>query len=277
MIKTIFFATDFSPASRKALQAAVGIAKRFDARLVGVHALKTPSVLYGASSKDVESWRHDNEVRLNSFLSGPEADGFKIESRVIRGPAEEVLSDLAKREKADLIIVCKHSRSTLEKFFVGSVAERVAARAPCPVLVVPPTPTSLYWRHLIASTDFSHNSRKAVQFAVRLSRKRDFNLALLHVLPGTRRGATDESRAREAGEAMARLEAEISKYGAPAGTQCFVLRGHPAKALAEKAEELDAGLLVVGRHGLTEGDYVGLGSTTLALLETIERPILIVP
>jgi nucleotide-binding universal stress UspA family protein len=49
----------------------------------------------------------------------------------------DAIAGLANRLDVDLIVLPTHTRTTLERWFIGSVAERVVERAPCPVLIVP--------------------------------------------------------------------------------------------------------------------------------------------
>jgi nucleotide-binding universal stress UspA family protein len=60
----------------------------------------------------------------------------KISGRVISGSIAESIIDYAKNWDADLIIVGSHGRTGLEKFWLGSVAEKVLNHAPCSVEVV---------------------------------------------------------------------------------------------------------------------------------------------
>ncbi|MDP3507257.1 MAG: universal stress protein [Candidatus Melainabacteria bacterium] len=60
----------------------------------------------------------------------------KISGRVISGSIAESIIDYAKSWDADLIIVGSHGRTGLEKFWLGSVAEKVLNHAPCSVEVV---------------------------------------------------------------------------------------------------------------------------------------------
>ena len=53
-----------------------------------------------------------------------------------RGSVPAGITDYAKEHHIDLIIVGTHGGGPLEKFFMGSVAERVVRTAPCPVLTV---------------------------------------------------------------------------------------------------------------------------------------------
>ena len=53
-------------------------------------------------------------------------------------PAEEIAA-YAGRERAELVVIATHGRGGLRRALLGSVASRVAASAPCPVLMVPPS------------------------------------------------------------------------------------------------------------------------------------------
>jgi nucleotide-binding universal stress UspA family protein len=55
---------------------------------------------------------------------------------LLEGVAHEQIARAAKRQRADLIVMGTHGRTGMARFFLGSVAARVAATAPCPVLTV---------------------------------------------------------------------------------------------------------------------------------------------
>ena len=64
------------------------------------------------------------------------ARGIDVRTEVRRGhPAEETL-DAAEALDADFLAIATHGRSGVERMLVGSVAERVIRRAPCPVFTV---------------------------------------------------------------------------------------------------------------------------------------------
>ena len=71
---------------------------------------------------------------VQEFLKGIS----KLETRVeIGSPAEKIL-ELAKKEKIDMIIMGAHGRKGLDRAIFGSVANKVVASAPCPVLTIHP-------------------------------------------------------------------------------------------------------------------------------------------
>lgn len=80
--------------------------------------------------------------------AGERLDGFvdehlpsvplRGETRVILGPARESIVEVARAEKADLIVMSTHGYGGFERLVLGSVAAMVVREAPCSVLLVPP-------------------------------------------------------------------------------------------------------------------------------------------
>jgi nucleotide-binding universal stress UspA family protein len=59
-----------------------------------------------------------------------------IKSEIIEGPAGPMIADFAQEWNADLIMLGSHGRSGFQKFFLGSVAEKVASLATCSVEII---------------------------------------------------------------------------------------------------------------------------------------------
>ena len=66
----------------------------------------------------------------------PGTEGVEAKALVLSGTPDEAITEAAKKEGADLVIVGTHGRKGVSKFFLGSVASRVITTAPCPVLTV---------------------------------------------------------------------------------------------------------------------------------------------
>jgi nucleotide-binding universal stress UspA family protein len=62
--------------------------------------------------------------------------GFVTEGRVVKGDPRRALTDAARADSADLVVVGSHGHSGLGRAFLGSVASYVIAHAPCDVLVI---------------------------------------------------------------------------------------------------------------------------------------------
>jgi nucleotide-binding universal stress UspA family protein len=140
-LRRILHATDFSRASRRAFSTAVGTAKRERARLVLLHVMVPPSPFTGGelppSYLELEARaRRDAERRLARCVAEAERAGVRVDARLVKGvPAEEIVR-AARRETPDLIVIGTHGRTGLGRVLMGSVAERVLQRAPCPVMTV---------------------------------------------------------------------------------------------------------------------------------------------
>ena len=135
-------ATDLSEASRLAMQHAAELTRRFDAELelLHVHPLPPPAVDIEAipAAPDLV----ETAIReLRGALAAWEQEAVRIARRPIRSdvipgiPADEI-ARFARERAIDVVVVGTHGRGGLTRLLLGSVAERVAREAPCPVFVV---------------------------------------------------------------------------------------------------------------------------------------------
>jgi nucleotide-binding universal stress UspA family protein len=143
-IRTILHATDFSPASRRAFQRAVEMAKGYRAQLLLVHVV-TPEVplMMGdgyVSPKVYEQmeaavWA-EAQKQLQRRVEQARRAGVRVKSLLLEGIAHERIVRAARGRKADVVVIGTHGRTGLARLFLGSVASRVLAVSPCPVLTV---------------------------------------------------------------------------------------------------------------------------------------------
>lgn len=77
---------------------------------------------------------------VNSFLVGPAAKvrqaGIPVQFKITKGNAHTAIVEYAKEISADLVVMGTHNRGTAAKLVIGSVADSVIRKAPCPVMVV---------------------------------------------------------------------------------------------------------------------------------------------
>ena len=130
----ILLATDFSPGSRQARDSAHGLARRLGAEILVVHVSEPLAVVPGSDLAADEAAMAQRA--LDGVVSELTRDGVTARGLLVPGePAAEIVR-LAERERADMVVVGTHGRSGLAHVLIGSVAERVVRRAPCPVLTV---------------------------------------------------------------------------------------------------------------------------------------------
>jgi nucleotide-binding universal stress UspA family protein len=142
-MRRIVVASDFSKASRKAFATAVAWAKRNGAALTIVH-VTTPFLPFMPDQYvspdtlkrlDEQSHRWIKQ-RLSKLIDTAKRAGVRATGVTADGNAAEQVVRIARAKHADLLVVGTHGRTGLEKFFVGSVAARIVATAPCPVVTV---------------------------------------------------------------------------------------------------------------------------------------------
>jgi nucleotide-binding universal stress UspA family protein len=140
-LKTILVPSDFSECSDAALRYGLELARRFDARLHVLHVVQDPLTQPWAAEgfsaplfEMVEKWQQDAKARLAAAI--PLADiGRVTVSATVAWPYAEILR-YAVDNGVDLIVMGTHGRSGVSHVLLGSIAERVVRRAPCPVLTV---------------------------------------------------------------------------------------------------------------------------------------------
>ena len=133
--KTILFPTDFSTASDAALVHAEALAKSSGASLLIVH-VEEPPLAYGGGELYYGLPEPDSE-RIQKMLDDvrPKDPAVPFTHRLTMGdPAGEIVR-LATDEQAEMIVLGTHGRTGMTRLLMGSVAEAIVRRAPCPVLV----------------------------------------------------------------------------------------------------------------------------------------------
>ena len=135
--------TDFSETSAIALRYGKALAGAFDASLHILHVVQEPFAqpwaveAYGFSLATLqEEWLREAQARMAKTLSDAEQTKLKAKLTTVLGhPVVEILK-YAADHAVDLIVLGTHGRGPLGHMVMGSVAERVVRKAPCPVLTV---------------------------------------------------------------------------------------------------------------------------------------------
>jgi nucleotide-binding universal stress UspA family protein len=186
-----------------------------------------------------------------------------------------------------------HGRSGIDHALLGSVAEKVLRKAPCPVLVVPPHApvdagsVSPVFKRIVCAIDFSAGSLLALNHALAFAQEADARLTLVHAIefPLALREVvfstdTDVDRLHAAAEAeyLRRLRALVP---AAARTYCTVttqvIEGKVAREIGRVAAAEQADLIVMGVQGRGAVDLMVFGSNTNAVIRSATCPVLVVP
>ncbi len=140
--KTILFPTDFSRRSAFPLEYVKDIARRNKSKIIVLHVIESleemPHVpLPERTIKNLEQERLGlAREKLKEYTQRFLGTFKKVSTEVAEGIPYQVIVDIAKERKADLIIMGTHSREGLVGIFIGHNAKKVIKTAPCPVLTV---------------------------------------------------------------------------------------------------------------------------------------------
>ena len=142
LYETILVATEFSPISDAAFGEALRLAQSTGAALRVIHVYDGPTVpvspfgppeLYQAAES---AGRASILERLEHLVSRARRVGVEAAAILRDGFVSDEILDAARDEKADLIVMGTHGHHGFPRIVLGSVAARVVARAPCPVLTI---------------------------------------------------------------------------------------------------------------------------------------------
>ncbi|AWR99715.1 universal stress protein [Metallosphaera hakonensis] len=140
MFKHILVAYDGSENAKRALNVALDLTKRYEAKLDVVEVVDT-SVLLGAGIGPVppdviESLYNKARADIDGAKKIADQIGVKVEGVIVEGDPATAVMDYASKNGVDLIVTGSRGLSTIKRMFLGSVSSRIIHEAKMPVLVV---------------------------------------------------------------------------------------------------------------------------------------------
>jgi nucleotide-binding universal stress UspA family protein len=134
--KSILFATDGSKFSEAATDKAIDFAKSYGSELNVITVVDVTEEFMARAPGALEDLVKKAKSMVEDVKKKANSKGIKAESIVREGDAYKAIINIAKKQKANAIIMGSHGRTGLKRLLMGSVTERVIGHAPCPVLVV---------------------------------------------------------------------------------------------------------------------------------------------
>ncbi len=142
-IKKVVVPVDFSSNMNKVVDYGMSVADKLGAEVLFLHVINDfqgydmmlvhPSFI--GMTKDLEQ---KAEERMANLVEDYKQRENGVRGHVVIGDAADEIIDYAKLEQADMIIIGTHGVKGLEKILIGSTADQVVKKAPCPVLVFNP-------------------------------------------------------------------------------------------------------------------------------------------
>jgi nucleotide-binding universal stress UspA family protein len=216
----------------------------------------------------------------------------KIKTVVDTGRPEEVIIEKAAAEQNTLITMATHGRSGMNRWLLGSVAEKVLRGATDPVLLirareVTRTEDEPTLKSLIVPLDGSDLAERVLPTAIELAKPRDLEIVLIRTynIPTTAYAGVegyalpiDDLLKGMRGEACAYLEnkvADVKKLGV-ARVSFAAKEGLPADEIISFAKNLPGGLIAMSTHGRSGVRRWVLGSVTETVVRHSENPVLVI-
>jgi len=141
-IKKILCPVDFSESSAYALRYALAFAVAYDADLELLHVMEMPFLPpYSTTaapdlSMTIERIMQESQQALDELVERNKALHPRVTGRMVVGTPFIEIINAAKEGGVDLVVVGTHGRTGLKQILIGSVAEKVVRKSPCPVLAV---------------------------------------------------------------------------------------------------------------------------------------------
>ncbi len=146
-IRTILVPVDFSEFTRMVMDYAAFIAKNFNSRMIVLHVLQSfeiseavnwmEAVMPVRPGVDLLGQVRESAEKQLASLKAQYADlPVSIAARIEEGVPFVEIVRVAARDDVDLIVMGSHGRTGIRHLLIGSVAEKVVRKAPCPVLCV---------------------------------------------------------------------------------------------------------------------------------------------
>jgi nucleotide-binding universal stress UspA family protein len=295
VIKRILFATDFSRWAKRAEDYACSLACSWRASLTLLSVAEFPPGLnpdYPVNQQYLADLLKQASSQLVDLKARAERQGIAVTTRVATGiPSEEVIT-MARAEDSDLLVVGTRGKTGLAHILLGSTAERVIRRAPCPVLTVRTEPAdsedngtqsrTVTLERILVPVDFSDCSLDALEYAIVVAQQAKASLILLHVLEPRSYGldftlVRSKARHSEVSSWTKRLEELVSSHQHSQVPMESQLRGGlPADSILDSSRALLCDLIVMGTHGRRGISHSISGSVAEAVLRKAFCPVIAV-
>lgn len=289
--KSILTATDFSEYSKVALDICLGASGCMKTKLYVLHTIeKLPHdyrhLLSSIAHADMKQKLEEDAIaKIKAMIPEEIMEKGDIIPMVRFGKPFLEIIQVAKEENVDLLVIGTHGRTGVDRFILGSVAERLVRKAGCPVMVIKGREYAGFKR-IIVPIDFSDCSRKALEYAVATAGGHNSRLTILHVYeesfiePYVNAANSEE----EADKIIKEIEwANETKYDEFLETvdlrgveyDKLLIKGIPETEIVETAMEQQADLIVMGTHGRTGVKHILIGSTAEEVVRTVHCDIII--
>jgi nucleotide-binding universal stress UspA family protein len=228
--------------------------------LAVVDVVNMMRTVYAAESLFMDSLVEDETRRLDEYLNdiGKNFPAGTVQSRVQKGSPAEVIVEEVLLEKDALIAMATHGRSGLNRWLLGSVAEKVLRGASNPLLLVRAKESAPQWRmpalkSIVVPLDGSETAETVLPSAAILAKRLDLDLILLRVY-----GIPYRAYAYPGDEGFYDA-AQLEKFTASLRAEASAYLEEKAKALRDRGVQR---ISIILKEGLDADEIISLARQT---------------
>jgi nucleotide-binding universal stress UspA family protein len=295
-IKNILVPLDGSKLAETVLPLASMLAEQNQARLILFHVIEqhAPDMIHGEHhlTDEKEAGAYLDQLIQTLF------DSVEVDRHVHSSAEKDVADSIVEHSRelgVDLIAMCAHGQSGLQKRIFGNIAQEVLSRGDVPVLLISPEKEleaqSCTCQCILVPLDGDPDHEAGLDIAIELSKSCHAKLHLVMViheissLPGEQ--AASAVLLPNATSALLELDCEegelylteligklLEKNINVTGE---VQRGDPARQIVKSAQDFNADMIVLGTHSKTAMDAFWSGSVTPRIVTQTHLPLILVP
>jgi nucleotide-binding universal stress UspA family protein len=270
--ETIVVATDLNYPASEALRYAQVMARMYRSVLVVVHVIDPLAYAFPEGAPLFLAANQAAAAELRKIEEETSELGIPVHSVMASGAVCDRILQTMKDHNADLLVLGTRAKTEAGRVALGTVARQLLARSRCPVLTVSPDaarslPWAGCWGRVLAATDFSPASVRALQCAHQLALRQ---LVLLHVPEGDQHAASGHCM-----EQLRFLAPFNESHTVP--VEHIVDTGDAADLIDRYVSKYAVDLLVLGspERELAEQDFQS--STVLQVISRVHCPVLCLP
>jgi nucleotide-binding universal stress UspA family protein len=265
--RSILVPTDMGSVSKSALKYARFFHERFESAVTVLHAepLELPPYFLGGQVEDLKRELKKLIRGATEYVQKESRAilGFLPDVRVVESMPLDAILDHSRNSRFDLIVMGMHSRSSAERFWMGSVTEHVLRQSNTPVLAVRNDPSEAPIQKILCPMSTSETGRQALEYAAQISKQMDARLIVLHAV--------------EQGEEPLTCPLVDEQIQKTCRVEEVRFHGNAARTIADAANDLKPDLIVMGaeRKKFKLGEM--FSSTTTGVMQIALGPLLVVP
>jgi nucleotide-binding universal stress UspA family protein len=185
----ILLPSDFTDASKKALDYAKAVGWRYNSEIILTHVLTPINPVLAPEGEwfDGDSAPQRMNEQIEEISAELRSEGFRSRAVSLTGSVEREVFSLAEREHVDLIVVGTDGKAGWERFISGSCAEDLYRNSSRPMLVIGPLANPIAiecWhpRSIICAITLNPNESSLASFAYTLAEEYDATFTLVHLV-----------------------------------------------------------------------------------------------